>query len=187
MSIFAEVSAFIEGFEIALTDNGSAYRGSFAMSPNTEARNYEVMLIATDAFGNSINEIVSFEYASMVAIEIDSEELMFTAMPGTMADGESEGAGNITIFNLGNVPLDIELYATNLSGSSGKIGAGSIAFTFDNDYAGSLAGTLSEAPQLRQVGIMAGNSAPLSLRLNVPSSTIPGNYSGEITLLAVKS
>ena len=83
------------------------------------------------------------------------------------------------------LPLRAVLSGTNLSGSSNVIDVSNIQYTFNGDYNNSLAGTLSYLPQTKQLGIETVSKQPLSFKLNIPTATVPGNYTGTITLIAV--
>ncbi len=173
-----------------LNSTSSLYKIGFNMSYHQAAGNYTVTITATDKSGFSANRSAAFEYASLIAIEIDAQSLQFAAMPGTFSeaigDYDEATAANTTISNIGNSEIDIQLSGTNLSSGGGVIDASNIQYTFNGDYNNSLAGTLSYAKQTKQVAIGAASRQPLSFRLNVPTATAPGNYTGTITLMAVK-
>ncbi len=173
-----------------INSTSSLYAAEFNMSYHAAAGNYTVSVKATDKSGFSANSSSSFEYTSLIAMELDTPSLQFAAMPGTaseiIGDYDEATAANTTISNIGNTILDIQLSGTNLSSGSSVIGVSNIIYTFNGDYNNSLAGTLSHAKQTRQVAIGAASKQPLSFRLNVPTATTPGNYTGTITLVAVK-
>ncbi len=175
----------------AINATSSLYAAKFNMSYYEAAGNYTANLTATDKSGFSANAFKVFEYSSMIAMEIDTGSLTFAAMPGTSSeitgDLDESTTANTTIQNTGNSALDVELSGTNLSSGSSIIGVSSIQYTFNGNYNNSLAGTLSYEKQVKSVGITAASKKPLSFRLNVPVATTPGNYTGEITLIAVKS
>ncbi len=174
-----------------LNSTSSLYKAGFNMSYHQAAGNYTVTITATDKSGFSANRSASFEYASLIAMEIDTSSLQFAAMPGTFSeaigDYDEATSANTTINNIGNSAIDIQLSGTNLSSGSSVIDAGNIQYTFNGDYNNSLAGTLSYAKQTKQVAIWAASRQPLSFRLNVPTATASGNYTGTIMLVAVKS
>ena len=109
---------------------------------------------------------------------LDSYLAMFATASEIIGDYDEATAANTTITNIGNTILNIQLSGTNLSSGSSAIGVSRIQYTFSGSYNNSLAGTLSNAKQTKQA---------LSFRLNVPAATAPGNYTGTITLIAVKS
>lgn len=176
--------------EQAINSTSSLYSAKFNMSYHAAAGNYAASVKATDKSGFSANSSASFEYTSLIAMELDTPSLQFAAMPGMASEviGDYDGStgANATISNIGNSAFDIQLSGTNLSSGSSVIGISNIQYTFNGNYNNSLAGTLSHAKQTKQVAIGAASKQPLSFRLNVPTATAPGNYTGTITLMAVK-
>jgi len=86
--------------------------------------------------------------------------------------------------NTGNVLIDAEISGTNLSIGSGVIPVSMMDYSFGAvNYAG-----LSHLAQKTDINLLPGpvSTIPLSFRLNVPSGTIPGNYTGSISLFAVE-
>ncbi len=173
-----------------LNSTSSLYNAEFNMSYYDSAGNYAVDLIVTDNGNFSVNSSKSFEYSSLIAMELDTNSLQFSAMPGMSSEliGDNDLANtNLTIQNTGNSALDMELSGTNLTTSNDVIEVSNIQYTFNGDYNNSLAGTLSYSKQAKQLGMDAASVMPLSFKLNVPTATAPGNYTGTITLIAVKS
>lgn len=180
----------IEMAPTILNSTSSLYKAGFNMSYSAAAGNYTINVTATDNSGFSANSSSNFEYTSLIAMEIDANSLQFAAMPGqsveVIGDYDEATAANTTIRNIGNIMLDIQLSGTNLSTGSSVIDVSNIQYTFNGDYGNSLAGALSHSKQTKQVSIGAASRQPLSFRLNVPTATAPGNYTGTITLMAVK-
>ncbi len=174
----------------ALNSTSSLYRAEFNMSYYAAAGNYTITVIATDNSGFSANSSSNFEYTSLIAMEIDANSIQFAAMPGQSAevigDYDEATAANTTINNIGNTIVDIQLSGTNLSAGSSTIDVSNIQYTFNGAYNNSMAGALSHSKQTKQIAIRAASRQPVSFRLNVPTATAPGNYTGTITLLAVK-
>ncbi|MBS3133063.1 lamin tail domain-containing protein [Candidatus Woesearchaeota archaeon] len=176
--------------QLELNSTASLYKANFSMGYYDAAGNYSITVTATDNSGFSANASAGFDYSSLIAMEIDTTNVQFSAMPSksseVIGDADESTAANTTIANIGNSVFDIELSATNLSSIGGIIDVGNIQYTFNGDYNNSLAGTLSYLPQIKQVGIGTASKQPLSFKLSIPTATVPGNYSGTITLIAVK-
>lgn len=174
-----------------INSTASLYTASFNMSYADAAGNYTATLLAADNGGFTANKTASFEYTELIAIEVDASTLQFGAMPGMSSeiagDLDTETGANTTVQNIGNSALNIQLSGTNLSSGSGVIPAESIAYTLDGNYNSSLSGMLSYAPVTKNTGMEAASRLPVSFRLSVPVATAPGNYTGTITLVAVKS
>jgi len=173
-----------------LTATTAKYNAKFNMSYYTTAGNYTANLTVTDNGGLIVNSVANFEYASLIAIHIDTASLQFAAMPGMVSeiigDADEATTTNATIQNIGNTFLDIELSGTNLTSSTGVIDVSNIQYTFNGDYNNSLAGVLSYAKQTKQLAMEAASVLPLSFKLSIPTATAPGNYTGTITLMAVQ-
>jgi len=177
----------IKAADLSLTT--SEFVGSLNMSPNDAAGNYSLTLIATDLGGLSSNSSEYFEYMTLLAIELDSDSLTFAALPGSASELSGDvdpGTNNLTIQNIGNAVVNIQLSGTNLSSATGVIGVENIAYTFNGDYNNSMAGILSYSKQTSTLDMEAASRLPLSFKLTVPSATAPGNYTGTITLVAVE-
>jgi len=173
----------------AINSTSSVYRAQFNMSYYDSAGNYTVSVMVSDNGGFSTNASASFQYTSLIAMELDTTTLQFAAMPGRsseiLGDNKLSTKTNTTIKNIGNSVFDMELFGTNLSSSNNVIAVNNIQYTFNSDYNNSLAGSLSYSKQTKQIELEAASYKPLSFKLNVPTATTPGNYSGTITLIAV--
>lgn len=189
------VELSVDGRQISMTKesdvNGtsSVYEASFEMKFYDEPGEYKINLTVTDKSGVTINSSLDFEYLTSIALEIDTSSLEFRAMPGKSSeisgDSDESTGSNVTIINIGNSAVDVELSGTNLTGSDGVIDVSNIMYTFNGDYNNSMAGTLSSSEEIKRIGIPAAAKQPLSFRLDVPAATSPGNYTGTITLIAV--
>ena len=128
----------------------------------------------------------------MTAVEVDASSIAFFASPGSMyeviGDESSSTATNITVLNAGNVQLDFDLWSTNFTSGSSIIEPSRLQYTFNSDYEDtSFAGNMTNAKARKDINLNPGSMAGLSLRLNLPLATSPGNYSGKISLVAVNS
>jgi hypothetical protein len=157
------------------------------------AGNYTVTFTAYDASSNA-SASTTFEYLSMTAISIDSTALMFTgARPGGSAEMRGDmalsTADSPTIRNTGNTPIDIGIYGTDLTDGAKKIAAENMLYSFDNDFGGSLAGTIGKTLQTETLGLENGADSIISLgfRLSIPTTTQNGNYTGQVTVVAMSS
>ena len=189
------VELSIEGRKINMTserilnDTSSVYEASFEMNFYDEPGEYQANLKVNDKAGFTLNSQIVFEYMALIALEIDTQSVEFRAMPGKsseiVGDSDESTNTNVTIINIGNSPVDIELSGTNLTGSSEVIDISNIMYTFNGDYGSGTAGSLSSTEETERIGIPAAARQSLSFRLNVPTGTSPGNYTGTITLTAV--
>ena len=168
----------------------SRYTASFNISHDTAKGNYQVTVTATDKSRSKVNRTETFEYTELVAMELDTESLRFEAIPGMTTeiagDSNEETDKNMTLKNIGNSPLNIQMAGTNLISGSGVIAVSNIQYTFNRNYTSALSGRLSERAQTKPLGVQIAGTAPVSFMLTVPTGTRPGNYNGTITLIAVK-
>lgn len=166
-----------------INQTAANYTAKFNMSYFDEPGNYTINITATDKLLTKATETASFQYLSMIAMEIDAANILLAAMPGQSisieGDYNESTNANITITNTGNTAWNLELSATNLTSSSGIIGSESIQYAFDN-YNNTLA-TKQKIP----AKVKAAEKKPLSFRLSIPTATASGNYTGTITLIAV--
>ena len=128
----------------------------------------------------------------MTSVEVDTGSLLFFASPGSTyevaGDNTTATATNITILNTGNVVLDFDIWSTNFTSGSGVLEASRLQYTFNGNYASTqFAGNMTNAKARKNINLNSDTKTGLSLRLNVPLATTPGNYSGKIALVAVSS
>ena len=175
--------------ETDLNDNNSLYEAEFEMNFYDDPGNYPVNVTVTDKAGFTLNYSMAFEYLTSIAIEIDTSSLEFRAVHGKSSeisgDSDETTKNNVTIRNIGNSVVDVGISGTNLTGSSGVIDVSNIKYTFNGDYENGMAGSLSPEEETERIGIRAAARQPLSFRLDVPTATSPGNYTGTITLIAI--
>ncbi len=156
-------------------------------------RNYSVRVRALDFSNLESNSTADFEYLPLIGIEIDASSLTFNALPGKTVQiaGDTDlSSNNLTIRNIGNTLVDVKVSGTDLINGGSKINASSIKYTFSgNDYSSNLAGTLNYNPELKDINLISGESSlnSLGLKLGVPTTALPGNYSGSISIVAVAS
>ena len=155
---------------------------------NFNSVNYNLTVNAVDKTSLTNNLSAAFEYMSLIAIEVDAPSLIFAATPGSYSEVAGDAnfgtTDNATLRNTGNVLIDAEISGTNLSIGSGVIPVSMMDYSFGAvNYAG-----LSHLAQKTDINLLPGpvSTIPLSFRLNVPSGTIPGNYTGSISLFAVE-
>lgn len=168
------------------------YAGAFNLSSSFPAGNYTATVTAKDASGFSASSATSFEYLTMTAIEADASSLIFFASPGStyevVGDNSTATTANITVFNTGNIMLDFDVWATNFTSGSSIIEPSRLQYTFNGNYNdAAFGGNMSNAKSRKDVNLNPGFMRGLSLKLNLPLATTPGNYSGTISLVAVNS
>lgn len=169
------------------------YNETLEMQFYDDAGEYTVTITANDSAATAGSSAV-FEYMSMAAITIDTTALQFTgARPGQTASITGDFAlstqDSPTIRNAGNTQIDIGLYATDLTDGTKRISAGNIAYSFDNDFGSPLSGILANSMKIQALGLMnsADSVTSLGFQLNIPQETQNGNYTGQVTIVAVSS
>jgi hypothetical protein len=154
---------------------------------------YTVTITASDASFN-ITGTAEFEYLSMTAISIDSSALLFDgARPGGIAELRGDYAlsttNSPTIRNTGNTAIDVGLYGTDLADGTKAITVDNMKYSFDNDFGSTLAGTMAKTLQTKTLGLENGEDSVISLgfQLSIPTTTQNGNYTGQVTVVAMSS
>ena len=189
-----KVKAVLNGTDYVMTSeaidaNSATYKANVSMSYAKVSGDYNISIEAeaNDGFVTTVN--LSFTYTSLTAMEVDTAKLNFSALPGAQSEAQGDtdmsSITKTTLRNVGNTLLDIELLGTDLTNNIGSVSVGNISYTFNNDYAGSLGGSLSDSKQKKPVGLGISQMLPLSFRVSVPQTAKPGNYTGKITLIAV--
>ncbi len=169
------------------------YNTTIAMEFYETAGKYNVVVTASDGSSNSTAN-TSFEYLRMAAITIDASSLRFS---GAQLGGISTINGDFalstadtpTVRNTGNTPLDIGVYGRDLVDGEKSISISNLKYSFDNDFDGMLSGTLSSTMQIQSLGLANSEDSVTSMgfQLFVPTNTQNGNYTTEITIVAVSS
>lgn len=177
----SNVTAEINGTFFALSNLGNGTYAGNASLNYTEPPGNKTLTIHAGAFQSS----ASFEYVAVSAIEVDSSSLAF---PALLPGGQSDVSGDVdfltkespTVRNIGNVPVSVGIGGTPLVSSSGSIGISNLFYSFGNGGLSPLSSGTEEAGTLSP-----GQSAALGLRLQVPSSTPEGSYSGAVIVAVV--
>ncbi|MBI2143445.1 lamin tail domain-containing protein [Candidatus Woesearchaeota archaeon] len=178
--------------ESDVNSTAGVYSAALNLSSAFPPGNYTVVATASDASGFSASASAGFQYMSMAAVEVDASSLVFNAAPGLTyeisGDYSSSTAANVTVLNSGNVLLDFDISSTNFTSANGAIAASRLQYAFDGNFgSAALSGNMTNLKQRKDVNLNPNARAGLSLRLNVPLATSPGNYSGTIKLVAVNS
>ncbi len=197
----SDVSSVAAGFNGAnftmakksdINSTAGIYSASFNLSSSFAPGNYTVTVTAIDNSGFASSSSASFEYLTMAAVDVDAASILFNAAPGltyeVSGDQSSSTTANITVLNAGNVALDFDVSSTNFTWGASFIAASRLQYAFNGNYTNvAVAGNMTNLKQRKDVNLNPGLRAGLSLRLNVPLATSPGNYSGKISLVAVNS
>ncbi len=175
-----------------INSTAAVYSAAFNLSSHFSAGNYTLAATATDNSGFSANSSVSFEYLTMAAVEVDASSIAFFASPGSTyevaGDESTATAANITVLNSGNVQLDFDVWSTNFIAESSIIEASRLQYTFNGNYNDvAFGGNMTNTKARKDINLNPGFMRGLSIKLNLPLATVPGNYSGVISLVAVNS
>jgi hypothetical protein len=176
-----------------LSNTTATYSADVDMYFHDTAGAYDVTVVVADASTNGTGNAM-FDYLSMTAVSIDASSLQFTGatLGGTSTingDFALSTADSPSVRNIGNTQLDIGLYGSDLVDGAKNIGIGNLKYSFDNDFGSSLAGTLSDTMQVQSMGLANSADSVISLgfQLFVPATTQNGNYTGQVTIVAVSS
>ncbi len=173
-----------------LNSTAGIYEANISIPFYMDSGNHSFGITALGSNNLSADLYSVLEIMSLLSVEIDSTSLYFSASSGGFSEIQGDlnlsSANRITIRNTGNKPADFELSGTDLSYGSRILGIGNISFTFDSDYNSGLSGSLGVSKQRKAVSLAPGLNSlqSLSFRLNVPSRTPSGNYSGKIFISA---
>ena len=164
--------------------NTATYEGTFDMQFYDAPIEYTVTITAEDMGESSGTDSSTFNYNSCTAISLDAGTIAFGSIdPGennTVAGDVDMGTtGSPTIWNTGNVGIDVSIIGEDMVSSSNMI-------TKDHLDAQVAALGYSDLGVVRcfDVNIAAGASSleNVDFRLNVPYGTPVGNYAGSVTL-----
>jgi len=176
-----------------ISNTTARYDGTIEMQFYDRPGAYNMTIIADDGSTNATRSI-EFEYLGMTAISIDTSSLYFTgarvgATTEITGDYALSTADKPTIRNIGNTQIDLGIYGTDLIDGVKNIGISNMKYSFDNDFTSDLAGTLSKTLQTKSIGLENSEDSIVTLgfQLFIPPATQNGNYTGNITIVAVSS
>ncbi|MBI5880678.1 lamin tail domain-containing protein [archaeon] len=174
-----------------ISNTTATYEGEIGMEFYEDAGIYNITVSARDNSAEN-NVTAQFEYLRMLAISIDASALQFS---GARIGGTAEINGDYalsttdspTIKNTGNAKINIGLYGTDLTDSGKNISITNVKYSFDDDFAGALAGTLAKTLQAKEIGLENSEDSVISLgfQLFIPQTTQNGNYTGSVTIVAM--
>lgn len=144
------------------------YSGTFSMAPSDLAGMYNLTVSASDGNTNVSNG-TAFEYLGILSTELNTTKLLFSAEPGAYDVKE------IGVINIGNVLVDTDVSAESFTGVAGSIDTENLA-VYDGDWL-SLA-----TPVSLDLNISPLATAPIELRLYVPTNARSGSYTGKVVV-----
>ncbi|MBS3128396.1 lamin tail domain-containing protein [Candidatus Woesearchaeota archaeon] len=186
----SEVSVEIEGSFINLSEEQPGiWAGVIPFSYTNPAGTYEIVLHAsTPSESAELNS--SFEWLSLLALDIDTEALQFPrSNPGdilrVLGDQDGRTSSAPTIKNIGNTILNIGLSATRLSDGIQSFPSEQIICSLDNDFGSSLSLVLEEEMQVIERSLSPGEVTPLGMEVHIPQSASSGTLRGSTLVTAV--
>jgi hypothetical protein len=156
----------------------------FYDEPATGASFYSVVVTATDSAGNSASNVVDpklFNYDELTSASLPAS----VDLGGSVARGATS-SGQLTVTNLGNVAIDLQISASDLTSGSNTIPVSVITYGPTSDGgAFTLSGTTQTDAGFTLARGAASSRAPY-VAVTVPSDAAAGTYTGTITLGAIK-
>ena len=165
---------------ISHNETTGIFNGRFNMSFYYHSGEYVVNVTAVDRTGLSGYNSTSLFYLPAIALELDADTIAFGSLdPGEsremLGDADMSTPEYPTVWNTGNVAIDIEVNGTGLS----TLGSDVIAVRIGDEYK-----ELGE-PRRFYVNISPDGKSAVDFKLSVPCGTPCGNYSGRVSLKAV--
>jgi len=174
-----EVTAELNGRKTNLVRdlNSTVYTGNAIMNYFDKPGKYAINVSVLDKFNQSNSLIVDFEYLGLLAISIDKNAVNF----GKLEPGKN-GIDKIKVINQGNVETNLEFYGQDLESGENRINVSNLELSFDDKLS-----KLDYRPSLIDFNLTTGLDAnkELLLKLNLPLSTVPSLYAGNINLVGV--
>lgn len=158
----------------------------YEMQYYDSAMNYIVNVYAEDNSGINHSVNYTFEFAEIVAIELDSNEIGF----GAMDLGETKellgdlvwGGSNATIKNLGNVIVDVKINASDFKSGNNSFSAGQAQARFD----GLSYYNLTNVERTEDINLNVNSVEKIDFKLTIPNNILPGTYTSTVGINAVK-
>ncbi|MCB9358457.1 lamin tail domain-containing protein [Candidatus Woesearchaeota archaeon] len=176
-----DIEVSFNGFSASPERNETHYYYVFSLDFHTSPGNYSFDILALHD-GTEINSSVSVEILPVMAFSLDLSEINCYDK-SCIIDGDDDiyTTDKPTIRNIGNVPLDFNVYADNLTDGSNSLNTDNILFSFDS----SDKNPLHYEPKLYHVDLQPESTLPLFLEIDLPSDTVPGDYSTQIIFMGV--
>ncbi len=161
-------------------ENGSAlYVASITVPFYQAASTYTATINAVDKSDETSQLSVPLTILAVAAIEVNSTTTML---------GSSGSRGSITLQNIGNSALDLELRSTNFTSDENEISAQAVQFRLKN-YANNstVNGTLSTSTSQIDFNLLPGQASLGLLELNLLPQTqlSAGVYRGKLMVAAI--
>ncbi len=153
------------------------YNGSALMNYFDKPGIYKINLSVSDKFNNTNSLLVDFEYLGLLSISLDKNAVNF----GRMEPGKSS-SDKIKVINQGNVDIDLELFGNDLESGLNKINVSNLELNYDDKNR-----ALDYRPSLIDFNLISGLEAnkDLLVKLNLPITTMPSVYAGNINLVGI--
>ena len=166
------------------------YKKAFTLSYTDLAGTYTVYAAAYGVDGRKAVKTASFEYASLMALEMDFSSLDFGELRSGVENAVSGDAvvderSKPTLRNIGNIVANVVVLAdsmhTNCSdGTTGVLPAGALSARI-----GGVKKTLSEEGTLFEANLLPGAITSADFFLAAPEKACGGKYYGKISLEGV--
>ncbi len=161
-----------------------AFTGAFPLPFSTPAGTYS-LTVAVDS-GTQHEEVsMSFEVMPVAAVEIDTGVLRFPeATKGSIFElpGDTDmGTADLpTLRNIGNEDIDITISGTDLLSGSGSVSISLLSYAIEGIF-----GSVTKTQETIPIGLVSGETVPLTFSVSVPSDISGGTYTGNVLLSAV--
>lgn len=149
-----------------------------------EPKTYLINLSIKDKSNSSINEEIPFEYLSLLSINLDSSNLVFSEGSTTiLGDSLISTQASPTIQNTGNIALDLGLSANNFTSGTSILPASILSYGFNQ--AEIFPFTMKNTLTVATLGIEPANSMPLSFKISIPETAVKGSYTTKVLVAGV--
>mgnify|MGYP001617133489 CR=1 FL=1 len=166
-----------ESYSMNLSRNVSSssgiYNGNFEMSSIDKAGEYSIEIIASDYDGSS-TLVSSFEYLSMIATELEVSDFNWS-----LSSNENV-TDSVSINNLGNVKLDVEVSAEDFISLNGNISRSMIE-VYSTDWV-----NLENSVNL-DLNVEPASNKEVLFRFKLPENTKAGKYQSRIKITSMES
>lgn len=181
-------------FDLQLNDTSALFKGIFNMSYYYAPGNYSITILAEDNSELNSSYETNFEFLGLIAFDLDVDGIAFGGNAGAysqvLGDLDMLTLSSPTIRNIGNLPLDFQVYGTDLNSEFDTISVENVEYTFlDNDFNSSYGGVLSTLPVVVEVNLMPGEDMlrELTTRLFIPIGASMGAYTGSMSIIGLES
>lgn len=177
----ASVAALFSDQVIDLVGDTS-FETTLHLSSALRPGNYTITVVAS-THNESASQELAFEYLPLAAVLLDVPSLAFSGLAvGKTVEIKGDAllaTEKPTIWNAGNVPINIGIAADTPAAGTEKVSLSNIQVSLNGTYV-----PLKTAYQNFTLNLQPNATAPINFKVTIPNASSAGNYVGALKVVA---